>query len=70
MPGVTIGKRCVIGAGSVVTKVIPDGSIAVGIPATVVMKTEEYAEKCLSNQQEYNIEAYMKNKKEYLLRWL
>ncbi len=35
-PGVTIGDRCVIGAGSVVTKDIPDDSLAVGVPARVV----------------------------------
>lgn len=35
-PGVTIGKRCIIGAGSVVTHDIPDGSIAVGNPARVI----------------------------------
>ena len=37
-PGVTIGNRCVIGAGSVVTKDIPDDSVAVGNPARVVRK--------------------------------
>ena len=31
-----IGKKCIIGAGSVVTKDIPDYSIAVGNPARVV----------------------------------
>ncbi len=31
-----IGKKCVIGAGSVVTKNIPDYSIAVGNPAKVI----------------------------------
>jgi acetyltransferase-like isoleucine patch superfamily enzyme len=31
-----IGKHCVIGAGSVVTKPIPDYAIAVGVPAKVV----------------------------------
>ena len=31
-----IGKKCIIGAGSVVTKDIPDYSIAVGNPAKVV----------------------------------
>lgn len=36
MPGVTIGKKCVIGGGSVVTKDIPDFCIAVGSPARVV----------------------------------
>lgn len=37
-PGVTIGKNSVIGAGSVVTKDIPDYSVAVGVPAKVVKK--------------------------------
>lgn len=36
MPGVTIGKKCIIGAGSIVTKDIPDYSIAVGNPAKVI----------------------------------
>jgi maltose O-acetyltransferase len=36
LPGVTIGDRCVIGAGSVVTKDVPAGSLAVGNPARVV----------------------------------
>ena len=38
LPGVTIGKKCIIGAGSVVTKNIPDYAIAVGNPAEVVKK--------------------------------
>lgn len=38
MPGVTIGNRCVIGANAVVTKDIPDNSVAVGIPAKVIKK--------------------------------
>jgi lipopolysaccharide O-acetyltransferase len=36
MAGVTIGKGCIIGALSVVTKSIPDYCIAVGSPAKVV----------------------------------
>jgi len=31
-----VGRRCVIGAGSVVTKAIPEDSLAVGAPARVV----------------------------------
>jgi len=34
--GVTIGRSCVIGAGSVVTKDLPDYSMAVGVPARVI----------------------------------
>ena len=35
-PGVTIGDNTVIGAGSVVTKSIPEGVVAVGNPARVL----------------------------------
>jgi UDP-2-acetamido-3-amino-2,3-dideoxy-glucuronate N-acetyltransferase len=35
-PGIQIGENALIGAGSVVTKSIPDNAIAVGIPARVV----------------------------------
>ena len=31
-----LGKHCVIGAGAVVTKPIPDCAVAVGVPANVV----------------------------------
>lgn len=36
--GVTIGKHAIIGGGSVVTKNIPDYSVAVGNPAKVIKK--------------------------------
>lgn len=36
LPGVHIGKNVVIGAGSVVTKDIPDDTIAVGNPSKVI----------------------------------
>lgn len=35
LPGVTIGKRCIIGAGAVVVHDIPDDCLAVGNPAVV-----------------------------------
>ncbi len=38
LPGVTIGDRAIIGAGSVVTKDISSASIAVGNPAKVIKK--------------------------------
>ena len=41
LPGVTIGKNSIIGAGSVVTHDIPEGVIAVGNPARILRKITE-----------------------------
>ncbi|WP_426482579.1 sugar O-acetyltransferase [Chryseobacterium sp. R2ACT005] len=41
LPGVSIGNNSVIGAGSVVTKDIPDHVVAVGNPCKVVKKITE-----------------------------
>jgi len=41
MPGVTIGKNSIIGAGSVVVKNIPENSIAVGAPADVIKRRKK-----------------------------
>lgn len=42
LPGVTIGNDSVIGAGSVVTKDIPSGVVAVGNPCRVLREINEY----------------------------
>lgn len=49
MPGVTIGSNCIVGVGAIVTRDIPDGSVAVGIPARVIETVEEYAQKHMDN---------------------
>jgi acetyltransferase-like isoleucine patch superfamily enzyme len=36
LPGVRIGKGSIIGTGSIVTKDIPENSIAVGVPAKII----------------------------------
>lgn len=41
LPGVTIGKNAIIGAGSVVTKNIPDDVIAAGNPCKILKHVEE-----------------------------
>ena len=41
LPGVTIGSRTVIGAGSVVTRSIPDGVFAAGNPCRVIREITE-----------------------------
>lgn len=43
--GVKIGKNCVVGANSVVTKDIPDYSVAVGAPAKIIKRY------CLENKE-------------------
>lgn len=45
MPGVSIGKNCVVAAGSIVTKSIPDGEVWGGIPAKKIETIEEYYQK-------------------------
>lgn len=48
LQGVTIGDNTIIGAGSIVTKDIPDNVIAVGNPCKVIRKiTEEDKTDCL-----------------------
>lgn len=46
--GVTIGDNVIIGTMSVVTKNIPSGSVAAGMPARVICTLEEYYKKNLS----------------------
>jgi len=36
LPGVTLGKNCIVGANSVVTKSFPDYSMIAGIPAKII----------------------------------
>lgn len=41
LPGVTVGKNCVVGAGSLVTRDVPDNSLVLGSPGRVVRKLED-----------------------------
>lgn len=45
LPGVKVGDNVVIGAGAIVSRDIPDNSVAVGVPARVIKTTDEYLEK-------------------------
>ncbi|MDT7725567.1 MAG: hypothetical protein QOI21_2143 [Actinomycetota bacterium] len=42
LPGVSIGSRVIVGAGSVVTKNVPDGVVVAGVPARVLCDIDEY----------------------------
>uniref|UniRef100_A0A7C6EHW7 N-acetyltransferase n=1 Tax=candidate division WOR-3 bacterium TaxID=2052148 RepID=A0A7C6EHW7_UNCW3 len=45
--GVTIGENAIVGAGSVVTKDVPDNAIVAGVPAKVIkmLNKEDYEKK-------------------------
>mgnify|MGYP002513099600 FL=1 len=51
---VVIGKHCVIGANSVVTKSIPDYCVAVGCPAKVIKKYDQITRKWKNVHQRDN----------------
>lgn len=42
MPGVKIGKNCIIGGGSVVTKSVPNGCMVAGNPAKFIGYTDDF----------------------------
>ena len=52
LPGVRIGKGCTIAAGAVVTKDIPDFSVAIGAPARVVKTVQAVPDVPLTGQEE------------------
>lgn len=45
LPGVKIGNECIVGAGSVVTKDVPDNSIVAGNPAKVIRSGIKMSER-------------------------
>ncbi len=42
LPGVSVGNNVVIGAASVVTRDVPDNSVAAGVPARVIKSLDDY----------------------------
>ncbi|MCD8237331.1 MAG: acyltransferase [Prevotellaceae bacterium] len=53
MPGVSIGNRVLIAAGSVVTKSIPDNCVVGGNPAKFLHSVDDYIE----SNKEYNLDS-------------
>jgi maltose O-acetyltransferase len=45
LPNVTVGPNSVVGAGAVVTRDVPENSIAVGNPARIIGALDDYLEK-------------------------
>lgn len=55
LPGVVIGNNVIVGAGSVVTKDIPDNSVFAGNPARFMCTTNDYIDKCTNNNVLYEV---------------
>jgi len=45
LPGVVIGPRTIVGAGSVIARSLPPNSVCAGNPARVICSIDEYLEK-------------------------
>lgn len=65
MPGVTIGNDVIVGAGSVVTKSIPDGKVVAGNPARIIGNTSDLLDRILPFNLSTKGMSYQK-KKSYL----
>ena len=66
LPGVTIGENSIVGAGSVVSKSIPDNVVACGNPVKVICSIDEYKLKFETNvkfEEEYTLRGKITNMK-------
>lgn len=70
LPNVTIGDHVIVAAGAVVSKSIPSGEVWGGVPARFIMKTSDYAEKCLRETPDYDPINFRANKKEEVIKML
>lgn len=67
LPNTTIGKNCIIGAGSVVKGRIPDNSVVSGNPAKVVKSLDEYREKVFANPTLFEYKSLTDKEKKRIL---
>ena len=58
LPGVTIGNNAVIGAGSVVTKDIPDSVIAAGDPCRIIREITEADRDFYFKERKFDVDDY------------
>ena len=61
--GITLGKHCMIGAGAVVTKDVPDFALIAGVPGKVIGWVSEAGKKLKFNKD--GIASCEKSKKKY-----
>ena len=66
--GVTIGDNVIIGACSLVNKDLESGGVYAGVPAKRICSVEEWSKKFLDAMPEFDLNNYLKNKKEKVLK--
>lgn len=67
LPGVVLGERTIVGAGSVVTKSFPDGNVVIaGNPATIICTVDEFRVKKSNMCVNLDIGDRRAHKREYL----
>lgn len=67
MQGVKIGKNCLVGGGSVVTKSVPDGCMVAGNPAKFIGYTEAFYKRVKETNNVHCFKMSLPEKKKYLL---
>lgn len=53
LPGVSIGPRAIVGAGSVISKDVPPNSVVAGNPARFIRTLDEHVEKLKARTEAY-----------------
>ncbi len=66
LPNTTIGSNIVIGAGSVVTKNIPDNTVWAGNPARHICSFEDYLEKVEKTTEQYPWHCMLKTQEKHV----
>lgn len=68
LPNIKIGPNSIIGAGSVVTKDVPENTVYAGNPARYICSTDEYLEKCKANNNTVQNDVPFTEKKKILMQ--
>ena len=66
LPGTTIGSETIVGAGSVVTRNIPDNAVFAGNPARRICGFEDYVRRIENDTQTYPWREMLKEHEQYV----